>query len=335
VEGSCGAKSKAIHNLGGNFVSVFLRTVAVAAVASLGFVGGTMAKAEGEKLVYIYHSGDEDFWWNTIKNTLDQAEKELGITIDVRNPPTGDSAEMARIVEQAAAADYDGMIVTIGDFDALNAAITSAVDRGMPVITVNSGTQEQSESMGALLHIGQPEYDAGRIAGERAMADGVTDFVCFNHQIGNIPLTDRCAGFAEGIGLSELGDRMVDLGGDPVEAKNRAFAYLKANPDTKAILTLGPNGGDPTLQALQELGLAGQIYWGSFELSADMSGALKDGTLQWSIDQQQFFQGYLAANLLTNYIRYGVLVPHHINSGPGFLTKDNIGQVEALLGTFR
>lgn len=46
-------------------MSVFLRTVAVAAVASLGFVGGTMAKAEGEKLVYIYHSGDEDFWWNT------------------------------------------------------------------------------------------------------------------------------------------------------------------------------------------------------------------------------------------------------------------------------
>ncbi|MCO6384143.1 MAG: sugar ABC transporter substrate-binding protein [Vannielia sp.] len=316
-------------------MKTLFKAVAIAAVSTLGLGAGTVAKAEGEKLVYIYHSGDEDFWWNTIKNTLDQAESELGITVDVRNPPNGDSAQMARIVEQAAAADYDGMIVTIGDYDALRDAITGAVDSGMPVITVNSGTQEQSESMGALMHIGQPEFDAGKLGGERAKADGVSDFVCFNHQMGNIPLTDRCAGFAEGLGLPELGDRMVDLGGDPVEAKNRAFAYLKANPDVEAILTLGPNGGDPTLQALEELGLAGAIYWASFELSDDMIGALKDGSLKWSIDQQQFFQGYLAANLLTNYIRYGVRVPHHINSGPGFLTKDNIEQVESLIGTFR
>ena len=37
----------------------------------------TIAKAEGEKLVFIYHSGDEDFWWNTIKNTLKQAEETI------------------------------------------------------------------------------------------------------------------------------------------------------------------------------------------------------------------------------------------------------------------
>jgi len=228
------------------------------------------------------------------------------------------------------------MIVTIGDYDALRDPITSAVNMGMPVITVNSGTQEQSEEMGAMMHIGQPEFEAGRIGGEKAREeDGITDFVCFNHQMGNIPLTDRCAGFAAGLGLEELGDRMVDIGGDPVQAKNRVFAYMKANPDVEAVLTLGPNGGDPTLQALEELGLAGEIPWYSFELSDDMSQALRDGVLRWSIDQQQFFQGYLAANLMTNYLRYGVQIPHHINSGPGFTTKENIDQVSELVGTFR
>jgi simple sugar transport system substrate-binding protein len=310
-----------------------LRSVAIVAATAMTFTGAP-AMAEGEKLVFIYHSGDEDFWWNTIKNTINQLESEMGVSVDIRNPPTGDSADMARIVEQAAAANYDGMIVTIGDYDALRDAITSAVDSGMPVITVNSGTQEQSEAMGALMHIGQPEFEAGRVAGIRAKADGITDFVCFNHQIGNIPLTDRCAGYAAGLGV-ELGDRMVDIGGDPIEAKNRIFAYLKAHPDAPSILTLGPNGGNPMLQALEELGMAGDIYYGSFELSDEMIAALKSGVLQWSIDQQQFFQGYLAANLLTNYIRYGVRIPHHINSGPGFTTKDNIGLVEKLAGKFR
>ncbi len=310
------------------------KLAAVTTAATLAL--GAFATAEDEKLVFIYHSGDEDFWWNTIKNTLNQAEDEMDITVDVRNPPNGDSAQMARIVEQAAAADYDGMIVTIGDYDALRDPITSAVNMGMPVITVNSGTQEQSEEMGAMMHIGQPEFEAGRIGGEKAREeDGITDFVCFNHQMGNIPLTDRCAGFAAGLGLEELGDRMVDIGGDPVQAKNRVFAYMKANPDVEAVLTLGPNGGDPTLQALEELGLAGEIPWYSFELSDDMSQALRDGVLRWSIDQQQFFQGYLAANLMTNYLRYGVQIPHHINSGPGFTTKENIDQVSELVGTFR
>ena len=54
--------------------------------------------------------------------------------------------------------------------------------------------------MGAMLHIGQPEFEAGRQAGVMAKADGITDFVCFNHQMGNIPLTDRCAGYAAGLG---------------------------------------------------------------------------------------------------------------------------------------
>ena len=310
-----------------------LKLIAIVIATAMNFVGAP-AMAAGEKLVFIYHSGDEDFWWNTIKNTINQLESEMDITVAIRNPPTGDSAHMARIVEQAAAADYDGMIVTIGDYDALRDAITSAVDSGMPVITVNSGTQEQSEAMGALMHIGQPEFEAGRVAGIRAKADGITDFVCFNHQIGNIPLTDRCAGYAAGLGI-ELGDRMVDIGGDPIEAKNRIFAYLKAHPDAPSILTLGPNGANPALQALEELGMAGEIYYGSFELSDEMIEALKSGVLQWSIDQQQFFQGYLAANLLTNYVRYGVRIPHHINSGPGFTTKDNIGLVEKLAGKFR
>ena len=40
-------------------------------------------------------------------------------------------------------------------------------DKGIPVITFNSGTIEQSKSLGALMHIGQPEYVAGKAAGEQ------------------------------------------------------------------------------------------------------------------------------------------------------------------------
>jgi simple sugar transport system substrate-binding protein len=83
-----------------------LKTMAVAAVAVLGLVGA--ARADGERYVFIEHSPDSDSWWNTIKNALNNAEKEFGVTVEFRNPPTGDIGDMARIVEQAAASNPTG-----------------------------------------------------------------------------------------------------------------------------------------------------------------------------------------------------------------------------------
>ena len=141
-----------------------LTAIAAAAIAFAGLTG--TASAEDEKFVLISHAPDSDSWWNTIKNAIKVAGDQMAVTVDYRNPPPGDLADMARIVEQAAATNPDGIIVTIADFNVLKGPIMDAVDRGIPVITINSGTVEQSAELGALMHVGQPEYDAGFGAGK-------------------------------------------------------------------------------------------------------------------------------------------------------------------------
>ena len=315
---------------------VLSRTIAAAIIGLVIAVGAFVqpAMAEGEKFVFIYHSPDSDSWWNVIKNAIKNAEKDLGVTVDVRNPPSGDLADMARIIEQTTASKPDGMIVTIADFNVESGPIKNAVETGIPVITVNSGTHEQSASLGAMMHIGQPEYDAGLAAGKRAKADGISTFVCVNHQINNAPLTERCRGFADGLGV-EMGKNMIDVGIDPGEVKNRVKAYLRTNQKVQAILGLGPNATDPTIAALDEMGLAGQIYVGTFDMSDAIAKGIKSGAVNWAIDQQPYLQGYLPVLLLALYDRYGVKVPHNINSGPGFITKDNIELVAKLAGQYR
>ena len=83
------------------------------------------------------------------------------------------------------------------------------------------------------------------------------------------------------------------------------------------------------------MGLKGKIHFSTFDLSPEIAAAIKEGTISFAIDQQPFLQGYLPVVLLTNYVRYGVVPGNHINSGPGFVTRDNIGQVEALAGEYR
>ena len=189
-------------------------------------------------------------------------------------------------------------------------------------------------ALGALMHVGQPEYDAGNGAGLKAKAAGVTSFLCVNHYITNPASVERCQGFADALGV-DLGGQMIDSGQDPAEIQNKVQAFLSANPDTGAVLTLGPTSAHPTLRALEEMGLSGEIFFGTFDLSTEIANGIKAGTINFAIDQQPYLQGYLPVVILTNLTRYGVLPGNSINSGPGFVTKSNLALVEKYAGEFR
>ena len=311
-------------------------SIALGALMALGIFSAvaTPAMAEGERFVLISHAPDSDSWWNTIKNAIKIAGDQMDVTVEYRNPPTGDLADMARIVQQTAASNPDGIIVTIADFDVLSGPVMDAVDRGIPVITINSGTSEQSEKLGALMHIGQPEYAAGFGAGKRAKGKGVTTFLCVNHYITNPASVERCQGYADALGV-KLGSQMIDSGQDPSEIKNRVIAYLRGNSDTNGVLTLGPTSAHPTLAALEDIGRAGDIHFGTFDLSVEIAKAIKSDVIAFAIDQQPYLQGYLPVVILTNLARYGVLPSGNINSGPGFVVKSTIALVEKYAGEYR
>lgn len=304
------------------------------AIVAAPLMAATSASAEGEKYVLVSHAPDSDSWWNTIKNGIALAGEQMGVSVEYRNPPTGDIADMARIIDQAAASGPDGIITTLADFDVLKGPIKAAIDSGIDVIIMNTGSADQAREVGALMYVGQPEYDAGKAAGLRAKDDGVGSFLCVNHSIQQPTLAERCQGFADGLGV-DLGNSMLDSGADPAEIKNKVLAYLSANPDTDAILTLGPVSADPTILALEENGMAGDIYFGTFDLGAEIVKGIKSGVIKWGIDQQPFLQAYLPVVIMANYHRYGVLPGNNINSGPGFVTADGLELVEKFAGEYR
>ena len=314
--------------------SILKKLMMTAAVVAAPLMASADGHGDNLKYILVSHAPDSDSWWNTIKNGIALAGEQMGVAVEYRNPPTGDLADMARIIEQAAASQPDGIITTLSDYDVLKGPIMAAVDQGIDVIIMNSGTPAQAAEVGALMYVGQPEYDAGLAAGERAKRDGVGSFLCVNHYISSPSSTERCQGFADGLGV-DLGNQMIDSGQDPAEIKNRVLAYLSANPETDAILTLGPTSADPTMLALDENGMAGDIYFGTFDLGEEIVKGIKAGTINWGIDQQPFLQAYLPVVVLANYDRYGVLPGNNINSGPGFVTADGLTKVEEFAGEFR
>ena len=231
---------------------------------------------------------------------------------------------MAQLIDTAVAAEPDGIIVSIPDADALRAPIEAAIAAGIPVLSINSGSDVFKE-LGLLTHVGQTEFEAGVGAGERMAEAGVTNTICVNQEVGNGALDLRCDGFAEGLGGIPSEVVPVDLS-DPTGSQAAIEAALSADPTIDGVLTLGPTGAAPALLALEG---NDAVQLATFDLSPEVLTAIDEGRMLFAIDQQQYLQGYMGVSIMTQFVQYGLLLGGGdvVRTGPGFVTQETAAQV--------
>lgn len=295
-------------------------------------VGGekvaSSASARDFRFVVVTHGQASDPFWSVVKNGVDAGARDMGVKVEYQAPTTFDMVQMSQLIDAAVASKPDGLVVSIPDADALGGAIRAAVAAGIPVFSINSGS-DVAEELGVMAHIGQTEYEAGYGGGKRMAAAGITKALCVNQEVGNAALDLRCQGFADALKESGIESSVlaVDLA-DPTESQQRVLAALSATPDVDGILTLGPTGATPTLKGLQDEGLLSKIKLATFDLSPEVLEAIRDGDMLFAIDQQQYLQGYLPIVFLTLF-KENLNTPGSkvILTGPGFVTKDNAAQV--------
>ncbi len=282
------------------------------------------------KFYVITHGQATDPFWSVVKKGVDQAAHDMGVQAIYEGPASGtfDVVAMAHLIDTAVAAHPDGLIVSIPDPNALGPSIKAAVAAGIPVISINSGS-DVAKSLGVLVHIGQTEEQAGIGGGQKMGAAGVKHAICVNQEVGNAALTLRCKGFAEG--LAQTGGTVKVIGvnlSNPTQTQQTVEAALQHDPTIDGILTLGPTGASPTIKALQDLNKLGQIKLATFDLSSDVLNAIKAGQMLFAIDQQQYLQGYLPIVLLTLYkTNLNTIANDVLQTGPGFVTSANVNQV--------
>lgn len=292
---------------------------AFAATASL--LAGTALAAD---IIVVSHGQANDPFWSVVKNGVEMAAKHTGASVDYRAPETFDMVAMSQLIDAAVNQEPDGLVVSIPDGDALGPSIERAVAAGIPVISINSGS-DVSKSLGALLHVGQDEFDAGKAAGEQLAAAGGKKGICVNQEVGNVALDLRCEGFAEGFGGNV---EVLPTTNDPTEIQSKVRAALESNPDIDTVMALGAStAGEPSVAAVKALGLSGTVRVASFDLSASFLTSIIDGDAAFAIDQQQFLQGYLSVNFLALHADYGLMPGGNVPSGPNLITKEKAGQV--------
>jgi len=295
------------------------------AIAALVFVTSSVF---AERYVMVTHGEGNDPFWPVVQKGGEDAARAIGADFEYIYNPSADMADMASSIQAAAATSPDGMVISLPDPDSLGPAIKAAVAAGVPVITMNSGL-ESSASLGALMHVGQPEYLAGQSAGARAKAEGATKALCMIQEAYNTALVDRCEGYGEAVPME-----FTDTTSDPATIQTRATAALQANPDVDAVLSVGPHVCDAVSKALDDLGMT--VHHSCFDLSPAVMDLINAGKVAFTIDQQQRLQGYVPIIVLHLYNTGAGLLPGaNIPSGPGFVDKSNASSVAALAGIDR
>ena len=283
-------------------------------IAALVFV---TSSAFAERYVMVTHGEGKDPFWPVVQKGGEDAARAIGADFEYIYNPSADMADMA-----------SSMVISLPDPDALGPAIKAAVAAGVPVITMNSGL-ENSAALGALMHVGQPEYLAGQKAGERAKAEGATKALCMIQEAYNTALVDRCEGYGEAVPME-----FTDTTSDPATIQTRATAALQANSDVDAILSVGPHVCEAVDKAVADLGMT--VHHACFDLSPAVMDLINAGRVSFTIDQQQRLQGYVPIIVLHLYNNSAGLLPGaNIPSGPGFVDKSNASSVAALAGIDR
>jgi simple sugar transport system substrate-binding protein len=282
------------------------------AIAALSLAAGWGHAQDTLRFVMVTHGAATDPFWATVKEGADRAAEEAGVSVEYRAPASFDVEAMAALVEAAVAEKPDGLIVSIPSGNALAAPIRAAVDAGIPVISINSGF-DVGRKLGALLHVGQSEYEAGRVAGEAMRELGGTKALCLNHEPGNVALDLRCKGFIDGFGGSV---EVLAVEPEPAVAREAVVSRLASDDEVDAILALNATvAGEPAIAAAAALGDR-RVQVGSFDTSKALLTAVADGDAAFAIDQQPFLQGYVPVRYLDTLVRYGVIPVSNVSTGP-------------------
>ncbi|MEV5613946.1 sugar ABC transporter substrate-binding protein [Streptomyces sp. NPDC052225] len=271
----------------------------------------------------ITHSGDGDTFWDIVQNGAKQAAVKDNINFLYSH--NDEAQQQAQLVDAAVDKKVDGIIVTLAKPDAMKAAVARAEKAGIPVITVNSGSEE-SKKFGALTHIGQDETIAGEAVGEELNKRGKKKALCVLHEQGNVGHEQRCAG-----AKSKFEGTMTNLyveGTNMPDVQSAIEAKLQSDKSIDSVVTLGAPFAATAVKAKDDAGSKAEIE--TFDLNEKVAQGLQDGSLGFAVDQQPYLQGYEAVDLLWLY-KYNANVlggGKPVLTGPQIVTKDQAAELE-------
>jgi simple sugar transport system substrate-binding protein len=309
-------------------------TLATMAVISL-IAAGRPARADDHPIsIYFVGCAAPTGFHGYLARGAAEAGRNLGVKVTYIYPDQLTIPNQVEKIEEAIAAKANGIALCEFAEDAAYAEVAArAKEAGIAFGSAAApppGSTVRKPGDMFLFRTGSDERAAGILTAQRLLKMGVKGRVLVgDQQPGDATCRERANGEIETLKAAGIKAEFLELTMDPGQQSEAIFNYLRLHPDTQAATSIC-DVIDGFLSAKEDSGRKDLILTG-YDIVAQSLAAIQDGRQAFTIDQQQFWRGYMPVLLLTHYIKYGLIEANYFLTGPTVVDASNVKRVAVLV----
>ena len=282
------------------------------------------------KFVFVCHVTTNSFFTPTQYGAQDACSL-LNCEFQFTGSKDSIVAEMVNATNTAISAKADGIALAVVDKAAFRAPVDKALDAGIPVVSYNADGARDDKGTNRLAYIGQGLYESGFALGQRAIEAGLDsgEVVGFIATPGALNIQPRIDGASDAIKQSGKSLKFTPVGTNADVPKGLSIidAYAQGHSNLAGMLAVDAGSTSSVGQVVEKYKMRdkGLKVAGGFDLVPETLNAINGGSLDFTIDQQPYLQGFLPVLYLYLYkLSGGLIFPSETNTGLLFVTKDNV-----------
>jgi ribose transport system substrate-binding protein len=276
-------------------LSLFLAPAILGGVLTLTSCAGS-SHDPAEKYILVADNIKISYWQSAAQG-LGHATSELKVKMEVQGPDGHDPQAEHDAFKHAVAEKPSGILISASDANLLTPDINSALDQGIPVITIDA----DAESSKRLFFIGTDNYNAGNLGGKLAakLLNGKGNVVVFTLP-NQSNLKDRLQGyqaaFADHTDIKIL--QVVDINGNSDVAFDSAKKLLDTKTKVDAFICLEAVSCPAVADVVNRAGMAGKITVIAMDTDPATIEWINKGVISATIAQKPWTMAYYGTKLL-------------------------------------
>jgi ribose transport system substrate-binding protein len=290
---------------------------------------GTTANPNGPiRLAVVPKAIGFDFWEQVRIGAQCAATKQPGVSVhwDGVTAETDVSGQQSLLQNLLAQGDLNGLVYAATDAKALGQVTQNAVQRGITVINIDSGTNPQPPQV--------PVFATNNVAAAEKGTDLLAqqlgehgDVAFIEFQPGTSTNQTRAQGFQQAMarhpGLRLAAQQSSDS--DFNKALQVTQDILSANPNLNGIYAANEPSVLGAAEAVRQAGKAGKVKIVGWDTSKGEIQAVRDGVITGLIAQDPFKMGFNGVTAAVAKIRKQPDPPGGTDTGSMVITRDNLG----------
>jgi len=294
-----------------------------AAAAGGGSAASSIFGSSGSyKFTLINHVTTNPFFTPTQSGAAD-ACKLLGCSYQWTGSQNSNVGEMVSALNSAVSAGVDGIGVCLVDKTAFNSPVEKALAAKIPVVAYNADVAGNAR----LSYIGQDLYVSGQEMGQHiAQLVPSGDVALFIATPGSLNIQPRIDGAQATLkSHPSIKTHVVATGAALPQELSTINSYATAHPNTKGMFAVDGGSTQSIAQVIKKQNLGSKVKGGGYDLTPITQQLLAAGSIQFTIDQQPYLQGFLPIVQLYMYKASQSLSGiADVNTGLKFLDKTTV-----------